>query len=109
MRHDLIGDGTIMKTVILRGAGYDRPEQYDEVTIDLKISSNENILTGISNLNCNLFSPPLLASPIVIRILQSMKVGEITSSVIKPDFLLEQDPNFAQTFPKFERLKPIQI
>ena len=38
VRHDLIGDGTILKTILKRGTGYDRPEQYDEATIDLKIS-----------------------------------------------------------------------
>jgi len=35
-RYDLDGDGIIIKTVLERGVGYDRPFDYDEITIDLK-------------------------------------------------------------------------
>ena len=38
-----------------------------------------------------------------------MKVGEITTSVIIPDFLLLSDPDFAAKFPHFDRAKPIKF
>lgn len=37
VRHDLDADGMIIKTIHDRGVGYDRPFEYDEITIDLKV------------------------------------------------------------------------
>ena len=36
IRNDLDGDGMIIKTIHERGVGYDRPYEFDEITIDLK-------------------------------------------------------------------------
>ena len=36
-RHDVDGDGMILKTVHDKGIGYDRPFDYDEICIDLKV------------------------------------------------------------------------
>lgn len=37
VRHDLHADGMIIKTIHDRGVGYDRPFDYDEIKIDLKV------------------------------------------------------------------------
>lgn len=37
VRHDLLGDGQLIKTILETGSGYDRPSLYDEVYLDLKV------------------------------------------------------------------------
>ena len=37
VRHDLDADGMLMKTILKRGTGYDRPFDFDEITIDMKV------------------------------------------------------------------------
>ena len=37
VKHDLDGDGLLIKTIFNKGVGYDRPFDFDEFTIDLKI------------------------------------------------------------------------
>ena len=37
IRHDLLGDKHLLKTIHERGDGYDRPSQYDELFFDLKV------------------------------------------------------------------------
>lgn len=37
IRHDLLGDKNLLKTIHLRGDGYDRPTEYDELYLDLKV------------------------------------------------------------------------
>ena len=37
IRHDLLGDKKIIKTIHEKGVGYDRPFDFDEITIDLKM------------------------------------------------------------------------
>ena len=37
VRHDLLGEGSLMKTIHKRGTGYDRPTTHDEVVFDLKV------------------------------------------------------------------------
>ena len=37
VKHDLDGDGLIIKTINNKGVGYDRPFDIDEIKIDLKV------------------------------------------------------------------------
>ena len=37
VRHDLLGEKSLLKTIHERGDGYDRPSQYDELYLDLKM------------------------------------------------------------------------
>lgn len=37
IRHDLLGDKNLLKTIYERGDGYDRPTLYDELYLDLKV------------------------------------------------------------------------
>jgi hypothetical protein len=36
VRHDLDGDGMLLKTQHARGVGYDRPFNFDEITVDIR-------------------------------------------------------------------------
>lgn len=37
MKHDLDGDGMLIKHILSRGVGYDRPFDIDEIKVDLKV------------------------------------------------------------------------
>jgi FKBP-type peptidyl-prolyl cis-trans isomerase len=37
VKHDLDGDGLVVKTILDKGVGYDRPFDYDEIKVDLKV------------------------------------------------------------------------
>ncbi len=37
IKHDLDGDGLIIKSIFNKGIGYDRPFEFDELTISLHI------------------------------------------------------------------------
>lgn len=37
VRHDLHADGNMIKTIHERGVGYDRPFDFDEIVLDLKV------------------------------------------------------------------------
>ena len=37
VKHDLLGEGSIIKTINKRGSGYDRPEKYDEIGFKIKV------------------------------------------------------------------------
>lgn len=37
VKHDLDGDGLIIKSIFNKGVGYDRPFEFDEITISLRI------------------------------------------------------------------------
>lgn len=40
VKHDLDGDGMLIKTVFNKGVGYDRPFDHDEIHIALKVYTN---------------------------------------------------------------------
>lgn len=40
-------------------------------------------------------------NPVVKRILQSMKKGEITKTVVRPEYVEENDPEFKTRYPDF--------
>ena len=40
-------------------------------------------------------------TPVVKRILQSMKKGEVTSTVVRPEYVEEKDPEFKTRHPEF--------
>ena len=42
VRHDLDGDGLLIKNILNRGEGYDRPFDFDEICIDLKVYQQVN-------------------------------------------------------------------
>lgn len=42
IRNDIDGDKMIIKTIKKRGVGYDRPFDYDEINLDIKIYQDNN-------------------------------------------------------------------
>ena len=50
VRHDIMGDGLLVKTLLKRGRGFDRPSQNDFVKFDIKIYQREQVFldqTGV--------------------------------------------------------------
>jgi FK506-binding protein 4/5 len=37
VKHDLDGDGMLIKNIVTRGLGYDRPFDFDEIKIDMRV------------------------------------------------------------------------
>jgi len=55
VKHDLDGDGMLIKNIIQRGVGYDRPFEVDEVKLDMKIyqalsDGNEKVYMDVKGL-----------------------------------------------------------
>ncbi len=44
VKYDLLGDGKIIKTIKNRGVGFDRPEQFDELKLSLKVYQQNTLL-----------------------------------------------------------------
>jgi len=95
VRHDLDGDGLVMKTVELAGTGYDRCQQFDDIVLDILIQQKnlqnefvelykrENLVTKTGN-EQEIFKT-------VAKILGSMKRGEHSSSVVHPAYYEVED------------------
>lgn len=100
VRHDLDGDGLIMKTVELAGTGYDRCQEFDDLILDVKISqkNSENEFVELfkkENLETKTGNQELVFQA-VARVLNSMKRGEHSSSVIHPAFYVSHDSNIVK-------------
>ncbi len=82
VRHDLDADGMLIKTIHDRGVGYDRPFDFDELVLDLKVYQ---IVDGKEVIYQQLESQPTFmherkhVSLILKKILQSMKTKERVS------------------------------
>jgi hypothetical protein len=79
-----------MKTIHQRGAGYDRPSKHDEVKFQYKIYQQDKVYEQGSNVEV-VFAQTTI-KPILREILQSMKKQEVTTSSVKPDYVLEHEP-----------------
>ena len=100
VRHDLLGEGSMLKTIHTRGTGYDRPALYDEVVIDLKVfqkdeAGEEKVFASVQEHELLMTDQDLL-TPVVRKILQSMKYGEKTSTVVTPQYVQQTDPGFKE-------------
>lgn len=92
VKHDLIGDGTILKTISKRGEGFNRPQMYDELKFTLEIKQNGEILIPLQEINLKFeIDENPAVTPVILRILQSMKETEITSSVVQWEYLKRTD------------------
>ena len=83
IRHDLDGDGKIFKTIHERGFGFDRPGLYDEIRIDLKIYQNDKVFVEIESVEL-LMTNHKIITPLVAKVLKTMKEGEKITAVISP-------------------------
>lgn len=76
VRHDILGDGLLIKTLYKRGKGFDRPSTADQIKFDLKIYQRDRVFfeqTGLK-MDVKINEKPLY--PTIVKILESMKKGE---------------------------------
>ena len=89
----------LIKTIHERGVGYDRPFDYDEINIDLKVYQHVDGKTRVyeqyEGLE-TLMQERKHVSLVLKKILQSMKTKENVSCVVRPEYFLERDPEYAQ-------------
>ena len=62
IRHDLLGDGNLLKTVHQQGVGYDRPNLYDEIYLDLKVYQRQSDAEAQPVVFCDLSNAEKLMS-----------------------------------------------
>ena len=80
VKHDLDGDGLIIKTIHERGVGYDRPFDWDEMTLNLKIyqkldDGTEKVYLKLENQDTVMNNEEHI-NKITKKLLQSMKTKE---------------------------------
>lgn len=105
-----MGDGNIIKTVHERGSGYDRPYTHDEIVLDLKMhqEGQEKALLHLNEEEL-LMNEENVITPLIKKILQTMKQGEEISAVVKSEYAMKIDPDFASRYPLFNPEKPLVL
>ena len=59
VRHDILGNGLLVKALNSRGRGFDRPSQWDEIKMNLKIYQRENVFCDKQNFSTTIDALPL--------------------------------------------------
>ena len=75
VRHDINGDGIMVKTLLQKGEGMDRVGFHDEILIDLKIYQREKVFCELKDLKTSISNHKEIPKT-VGTILESMKKGE---------------------------------
>lgn len=90
-RHDINGDGLLIKTIHRRGGGFDRPTACDEVLLDLKMHQKNGVVhLEYKDKTCPLKDKKQI--PATVRtILEAMKTGEKASVMVQPAHFLHYD------------------
>jgi hypothetical protein len=78
VKHDLLGEGSIIKTIFERGTGFDRPDKYDEIGFSIKAHQQGQILFESSVEWAYDVADTPFVTPVVQKILNSMKLHEKT-------------------------------
>ena len=113
VRHDLLGEGSLMKTIHLRGTGYDRPGDYDEICLSAKLyqkndEGEETVFVNVEEQEMAMTDQDLV-TPVVRKILGSMKHGEVTSTVVTPEYVQKMDPAFGDRYSGFNASKELHV
>lgn len=100
VKHDLDGDGLLVKTLLNKGVGYDRPAEHDEINIDLKVfqmevGGTERVYQEYTGLD-TLMSRQDHISNTTKKILQSMKTKEKVRVKVYPEYFTVKDPAYVQ-------------
>ena len=72
VRHDILGNGLLIKAVHQRGRGFDRPSLKDFIKLDLKIYQRESVFFDKKDLETSMSALPMT----IQKLLESMKQGE---------------------------------
>lgn len=95
VKHDLDGDGMLIKNIVQRGVGYDRPFDVDEITVDLKVyqvtKEGEEVVYAKHEGFSTLMSDEVNIWATAKKILQSMKTKERSRTLVRPEYFLERD------------------
>lgn len=88
VKHDLDGDGMLIKNILQRGVGYDRPFEVDEVKLDMKIyqtlsDGNEKVYMDVKGLETVMQDQSKIWHT-TRKILQSMKTKERVKTLVRP-------------------------
>jgi hypothetical protein len=108
VRVDIDGDGLLMKTVHQKGKGYDRPYEIDEINFNMKIYQGEKIIFDKDDIKIICSNEEYLSNTIR-KILKSMKKKEYNSTIIKKEFILEEDPEILERFPGIDKDQDLEI
>lgn len=110
VKHDILGDGNIMKTILKRGTGYDRPRNFEELEIDLLVYAEGQKESPFVNLQKKSLSmTDDLITPVVRKILNSMKPDEVAEAVVLREYVENIDPDFKTRHPDFESDKKLCV
>jgi ribosomal protein L15 len=102
VKHDLDGDGMLIKNIVERGVGYDRPFDVDEVKIDLKIyqtlsEGEEKVYVDVKGLE-TLMSDGVNIWHTTKKILQSMKTKERVKTLVRPEYFTARDAEMVEKY-----------
>ena len=90
-----------MKTIVERGVGYDRPFDLCEIVIDMKVytktEGKEFVYLEYLDLHTFMTDKEKI-TPIIKKIINSMKKQERVSCLIKPSYLQQIDPSLIQQY-----------
>ena len=98
----------------MRGDGFDRPSLYDELFLDLKVYQKgvdgaDNVVFEEFEAKEYLMTDEQHITPVPKRILQTMKQGEITSTVVLPSWVEENDPEFKNRNADYKADQPLHV
>lgn len=101
VRHDLDGDGILIKTVEQAGVGYERCQKFDDLLLSFSCSQKDAEGKFVNfyekeNFACKHKDEAL--SETLRKILASMKRGEKTSTIVHPAFFMNFDKEFVKKF-----------
>lgn len=88
IKHDLFGEGSIMKTINEKGVGYDRPSKHDELLFSVKVSQQgKTLLENPKVALCYENQESEYVTPTISKILASLKREEKASSLVQAKFV----------------------
>lgn len=91
VRHDIQGDGLLVKTIHQRGRGFDRPSKNDNICINIKIYQHHKVFLEKEGLRAELQPDCKELYASVQRIVESMKAKEKATCIVQPAFFLNFD------------------
>lgn len=104
-RHDVDGDGKIIKTLHAKGCGIERPGAFDEIRLSLKVSQVDKVFLEIES--AELLMTDKLVTPAIFKVLSTMKQEEHSTFILSPDCVQELDPNL--DFAGFDKSLPLTV
>ena len=108
VRHDIQGDGLLVKTLHQRGRGFDRPGKDDFLECNVKIYQREAVFFEQQNMKGKVSDESVF--PMTVRaILESMKRGEKITCLVQPAYFIHLDTALRTRFPDIDEDKLLQI